>query len=496
MDQENVDASRRLRIVVDVDSALVNEPVVQHLTWLLVTLLTRTTNSVFAIVAISVADAPLLPGVDPSAPEGGRSLLDALKATADVFGPEAAPVVDEDGHCSADLVLRIGDTATADWSGAKILNVSASGWTGAVAPNASAAPLLNAGENSYGAYVAACLAASQAYMYTRVRDYHLQPVALNAWTLAQATTDLGVVASVDPGEPSVVLDHVLAGVGAVGTALLLTLWAYRPVSGTIRAGDSDLNGIEDTNLSRCLPFHRSDLGLAKAVVAADRLSGYHGLVIAPTAGDAQNLVDSRTHLISAVDTPDSRQALQDKYPASAVQASTSGLRLEMLRVNPTVNGACLRCFNPPREETPDNEIRAQVADMNEATIAAHAAALSVEIEQVREWGRVGGCGRIGDALLSRLRPSDGTSAQFSVGFMSVIAGVLLAAQVLKDAIRRAGDPERIALGAPLAGTETRFVSNVLSPENTIAVVRRYDRDHECPACQGIRAEVWANRWTG
>jgi hypothetical protein len=48
------------------------------------------------------------------------------------------------------------------------------------------------------------------------------------------------------------------------------------------------------------------------------------------------------------------------------------------------------------------------------------------------------CGHIGDALLERLRPSDGDPAQFSVGFMSVLAGTLLAAQAIKDAVRRAG----------------------------------------------------------
>jgi len=71
----------------------------------------------------------------------------------------------------------------------------------------------------------------------------------------------------------------------------------------------------------------------------------------PTHGLAENLVSNRTHLISTVDTPEGRQTLQDKYSASAVQASTSGLRLEMLRVDPTAGTACLRCFNPPRERT-------------------------------------------------------------------------------------------------------------------------------------------------
>lgn len=492
-----MDASRPLRVVVDVDTALVDQTSVQHLTWLLVTLLTRSTSTVIEVVAISTDDTPLLPGIDPGAPDGGPSLLDALLATAEAFGPEAAPVVDADELDGAELVLQVGNPAVERWTEAEILHVSATGWTGAVTPGpADVLPIDVATENPFGPYVAACLAAGQAYMYARVRDHHLQTVALNAWTLTQATTDLGAVAAVDPGDPTVDLDHVLAGIGAVGTALLLTLWAYRQASGIIRAADADSKGIDDTNLNRCVPFRWSDLGLPKAVVAAERLSGHHGLVIEPTVGYAQNLVGPRTHLISAVDIPKARQDLQDRYPASAVQASTSGLRLEMLRVDPTVGTACLRCFNPPPEETPDSAVRAEVAEMDEVTIAAHAAAVGTDPDQVRTWGRVGGCGQIGDALLDRLRPSDGSAAQFSVGFMSVLAGVLLAGQVLKDALQRAGDPERITVGVPLAGAEARFVANLLDPVSTLAGVRRYGGDNECPACRGIRAGIWANRWTG
>ncbi|MEU4607485.1 hypothetical protein AB0F43_31255 [Kribbella sp. NPDC023972] len=86
--------------------------------------------------------------------------------------------------------------------------------------------------------------------------------------------------------------------------------------------------------------------------------------------------------------------------------------------------------------------------------------------------------------------------QFSVGFMSVLAGVLLTGQVLKDALLRAGNPDRITDGVPLAGAEARFVANLLDPVNALAGVRRYGRDNDCPACRGVRGDVWAKRWTG
>lgn len=498
LDEERADASRALRVIVAIDTALVDQTGLQHLAWLLVTLLARSTKTIIATVGISIDDTPLAPGIDPGAPDGGPSLVDALKTAADAFGPDAPLVVDAAELDGADLVLQIGDTATPAWPGAGVLHVSAASWTGAVTPNTTdRLPIAVATANPFGPYIAACLAAGQAYMYARVRGYRLQAIALNAWTLDQAKTNLAAVAATDPGEPCAQLDHILAGVGAVGSALLLALWAYQPASGTVRAADADPKGVDDTNLNRCVPFHWTDRGRPKAEVAAERLSGHHGLEIEPTVGYAENLVGPQSHLISAVDTPKARQALQDKYPASAVQASTSGLRLELLRVDPNAGTACLRCFNPPPAEgAPDSEVRAQVAEMDEATVAAHAAAVGADPAQVREWGLTGGCGQIGDALLERLRPSDGTAAQFSVGFVSVLAGVLLAGQVIKNAIRRECNGVSVADGVPLSGANARFVTNLLDPAHAIAGVRRYSRDSECPACQGLRAEIWTRRYTG
>lgn len=493
-------ASQPLRVVIDVAPALAGQPGAQHLTWMLATLLTRNTKEVIASVGLDIDDVPLLPGTDPGAPDGGPSLNDALKFTAGVFGPDAAPVVDATELDNADLVLQLGDrnssSSASSWPNAAILRVSASEWTGAVTPgSAQALPLNLASTNPFGPYVAACLAAGQAYMYARVHEHPLQAVALNAWTLDQTTNDLSASDGVHPNDPSAELDHVLAGVGAIGSALLLTLWAYQPASGTIRAVDADPLGIDDTNLQRCAPFHQVDIGQPKALAAAMRLSGHHGLVIEPTNGRAEDLVGAHTHLISAIDTERARQALQDKYPASAVQASTSGLRMEILRVDPTSGTACLRCFNaPPRESVPDSEVQAQVADMDDATVLKHAAAVGTDAARVREWGRIGGCGQIGDALLARLRPSDGGAAQFSVGFASVLAGVLLAGQVLKDAIRR-GDDSATVGDAPLVGLSARFVTNLLDPVNSIAGPRPYLRDPQCPACEGVRADIWKSRYT-
>lgn len=492
--------SRPLRVVVKLGAAEAALAGAQHFAWLLVTLLTRSTSAVIEAIGIDVPDAALVPGVDPGAPDGGIGLRDALVATAERFGPSAAPVGDLATLSDADLVLQFGAGSEVRSPGVQVVYVAATAWTGSIAPDPAAlfAPELEL-DVPFGPYIAACLAAGQAFMFARVRDHHIPTVALNAWTLDQATTDvtdLTAVAEVNPGSPIVALDQVLAGAGAVGSALLLTLWAYENASGIIRAADADPEGVDETNLNRCVPYWWTDLGNPKAETAADRLNGRHGLVIEPTNGRAEGLVDKVTQLVSAVDVPEAREALQDRYPASIVQASTAGLRLEMLRVDPTVRTACIRCFNPPRTKTPDAEVRGLIARMNEAILAEHAAAVGATTDMVKEWGRVGGCGTIGDALLHRLRPSDGSAAQFSVGFVSVLAGVLLAAQVIKDTLRRDGDPNGIVGDVGLLGERARFVTNLLDPVNSPVGVRRYGRDSSCPSCEGARASVWRGRWTG
>ena len=461
------------------------------------TLLTRSTSSLIESIGIDVPDVELAPRIDPGTPEGGIGLGDALTATADRFGPDAAPVVDADVVDEPDLIFQVGERGASSWAAAQLVHVTATAWTGAVSTDPAVVfqPDLTH-DVPFGPYVAACLAAGQAFMFARVFDHQIPAVALNAWNLDQATKALADVAAVNPGAPTVELDHVLAGAGAVGSALLLTFWAYANATGTIRAADSDEKGVDDTNLNRCVPYWWTDLTHPKAQIATDRLSGHHGLVIDPTHGHAELLVDKETHLISAVDIPEARRALQDQYPASIVQASTAGLRIEMLRVDPTVPTACIRCFNPPQAKTPDAAIRAKIADMDETTIAEHATAVGASVDMVKEWGRAGGCGTIGDALLERLRPSDGSEAQFSVGFASVLAGVLLAAQVIKDTVRRAGDPGDVVGEAGLVGEFAHFVTNLLDPVNNPIPVRRYGRDSSCPACVGVRAATWRGRWTG
>lgn len=133
--------------------------------------------------------------------------------------------------------------------------------------------------------------------------------------------------------------------------------------------------------------------------------------------------------------------------------------------------------------------------MSAGEIAEHAMRVGVDPAEVTDWAEVGGCGKVGEALLRELRPSIGEPAAFSVGAVSVLAGVLLATQAIKDTVRRSDSVAATKNGVPLDGELSRFVLNLYSP-STMSGVRRYRRDASCPACGGVRAEIWARRWSG
>lgn len=500
----------------------------QQLAWVLVTLLTRSTPAIVERILIDCPPAVLLqPLVSPHADTDG-TLLSTLLLAQDLAGPDpslihAYPERDGDPapidgqHLTFVLNATTETIADADHAEHAQWYVTGSGWQAEITrtPHSTNQP----GEHEglpFGPYIAACFAAAQVYLRVRARDYQPTPVTLDAWTWAVAdqrqthgTTRPAPqtlpVRGPAPSAVAVAIDAVLAGVGAVGSACLLAMWSTPGLTGIVRAYDDDPDGIEITNLNRCLPFTGQHVGHPKGPTAAAVLQR-PGLEITGTHGAAEIGIDRATHLISAVDTPEARGALQDRYPASAIQASTRDLRLEVLRVDPASGSACLRCFNPPRQAPSDDELRAQLAAADAATVHRHADDLGIPETDIRAWTHDGECGTVGDRMLAHLREGTGHAAEFSVGFMSVLAGVLLAARAVQDAIARNAratgtrsetDPDD---GTPTpvdAGIDRpRFVLNLLDPHTQTNGPRTYRRDRDCPSCAGVRRDLWLQTWTG
>lgn len=76
--------------------------------------------------------------------------------------------------------------------------------------------------------------------------------------------------------PPISLDHTLAGVGAVGSAWIHTLWACPDLTGTVALYDPDPDGIDLTNLNRYVLFGQPSVGRRK-VKEAERVAASCGI---------------------------------------------------------------------------------------------------------------------------------------------------------------------------------------------------------------------------
>lgn len=284
-------------------------------------------------------------------------------------------------------------------------------------------------------------------------------------------------------------EHVLlAGVGAVGSALLHCLWPMW-LEGELLIADNDEAGIEDTNLNRYPFFGASSLGRPKASEAA-ALFRDHPLTLIPHDGGFDFFFEHRdrrpTLVLSAVDKNTTRAAIQDQYPALIVSGSTSDLRAELLRCGPPGRGACLRCFNPPENAPTDDEIRARlVASVNELERAADT--IGISRNAAREWADAGKCGEAGDRLLAHVRKSVTEPERFAVGFVSVAAGTVLAAQLLKECS---------STNAVLDERANRAVFQFWNPISAVNGPSFYSRQACCPKCapDTIDAKIWRTRY--
>lgn len=114
----------------------------------------------------------------------------------------------------------------------------------------------------------------------------------------------------------------------------------------------------------------------------------------------------------------------------------------------------------------------------------------VEESAVRRWLDRGHCDEIGTRLLKALHRSampETMPARFAVGFTSVLAGVLLAAETIK-----------IVLGRPLA-RESSSMNNItfqfFKPTASANAAMSLARDPLCIACDptGTGTAVWRRR---
>lgn len=465
--------AHQLAVYIRIDPADASLAAVQHTAAMLVNMLARLQGVVKGISIDCPADVPLCGRITTFA--GGEVPLDeALAYEVKEIG--IVPLAEHADH----IVINIGrqrcDGAT--------LNIYGEGWWGGVftefisASGASSLP--------FGPYTAAAIATAEVFKLSRIlpsKRIELRDVFFSTWS-QRATT---APDTAGPNEIRADLTgSLLIGVGAVGCAFLHSLWAMNP-TGTMAIADNDAKGIDDTNLNRYCIFGVSSVGERKASEAKKKL---HDATFLIDASDTsfEKLYEHQPNrfelVISAVDNNDARAAIQDKYPAAILSASTSDLRAEILLCGPPGEGACLRCFNPPPRKPSDNELRADLSKLPEK-IAAIVAELQISMQDASEWVESGRCSVTGSRMLELLQRDRSEPVQFAVPFASVMAGVLLAAETVK-LLAGSGN----SLGLISNRTSIQF-HNLIVRENSRTFLAR---DPNCPKCSsGAGLEIWRSR---
>jgi hypothetical protein len=467
-----------LRVLVVIDDEVSHHASIQHTAWMTLNELVRLSGVVEA-VGLRCPDGVALAGRVVPLAARNLDLASALRAGCAEIDIVAVEDADEDGRW--DRVLEIGPGPSQGG-----LRVHGEGWWGGYSAKGVAARCPESA-NPLGPYTAASLAVGSLFCAAALREY--EPTAelfYSCWTLRPSTQ----VPEDGPSLTALELDALLVGVGAVGSMVVHTLWALDQVSGRVALCDADKDGIDDTNLNRYVLFGSSSIGRPKAAAAAE-VAADANLSWEPVDKPVQTIPEFPKRVVSAVDVNTAREAIQVRYPARILSASTKDLRAEALRIGAPQSGACLRCFNPPEARPADDALREALAQGAYGDIRELAATHGLTEAEVEAWVVRGECGRASERLLPALRADLKLPPEFAISFVSSLAGVILTAELLKD---------HFAVAVPLDDRDVRAVFQFAIPLARTNKPASYQPDPTCPLCgpaaNAFAIEKWRERAKG
>lgn len=418
-----------VRITMGADASDVRH---QHTAYMLATVLARMTGVVHAVQL----HAPVVACSATLSPFSQRThLTDHIVEAVDAIGLPCKVNQTEEEPV---LVIHIGAA-----KGRADLFAAGNGWTGAIATS----PIHLEGHdgNVIGPYVAACLAAAEAFKAICGQD----PPAIPAFRSVDAAT--GLVSSqpvqLMSGPPAKIPADVVyvVGCGAVGSAALLALASF-PLVGVCAVDQPD-NPIDATNLNRYLLATTRDVGKPKAAAAKARLthaawpilardSGWVGVRQAMGKGLGVNDFERRVAaaeneesypaVLSGVDAGAARRDIQRALPKAFVQGNTGGLNVQVRSFNlADPNAECGACrARTVQADHLANLLRGLSREQQKAKVASAGI----------PWSRVEAflgpeCATLTEDEKENLRPHL-EGHDFSVSFVSALAGFTAAAQLL------------------------------------------------------------------
>ncbi|MDA9440581.1 hypothetical protein XH98_15980 [Bradyrhizobium sp. CCBAU 51745] len=432
--------AQRVRIVVDGPWAASRSG--QLLTSCLVNLLSRQVELVktIEIDAPTVGSLIALPNGEPAG-----DFPACLELIASWAVKRHVTVTASSGPTAeADVTVMIG-TKVAVHSGAALFAVG-DGWKAWVGlPDRAPTNITPSKANPLGPFLAATLIAGEIFKHFRglLRGRFLDADGYSLWSGETSSNWDELEDGPELAGLRLRPIHVV-GAGAVGNGLAYVLANARLLEAFALFIDDDT--YDGTSLNRCFLAGWQDVEDPKvnAVVATLIKCGvgaaaFPGTVKQYLNADRSQLppdiarqADDLTFdvVVSCVDRGTSRQDVQGLSPSLLFGGSTLGLgaRANFYPSDPGV--ACLSCFNPSeRDGEKLRALESKLRGMDKQQRAAFLHSNGVESQIVEEYPESPRCGSLGEAALRDLATRG--SAEFSVGFVSLAAALLLSAKLFQ-----------------------------------------------------------------
>jgi molybdopterin/thiamine biosynthesis adenylyltransferase len=433
---------KRVRITADHQYA--SSTAGQHTLWMLANLLARQFGIIGAL-ELRVPEVPLCPGVAffGSAP----TLSTTLTHTIALIAGGTVSVASTD-PAAPDAEVIVGPVPPDDTHSHFRVAILGSGWRMFVGRPRNTPTELPRSALPFGPYLAACYAAGEVFKHLRGlkpgKGQYANNLLISLWDCLIA--DTWAQLSIGDESCAVTLPSAyLVGVGAVGQAVVAAMAATPALQTHLTLVEHEV--VDEPNLNRYVLASQSSIGLPKADVAAAALarpgltSHTYRCPWPAAAGDFRERERQRGDLrreeeryrygiiLSCVDKNPARHAIQQFYPRLILGGSTLDLHASVVLYDMKSDYECLKCNNPlPEKQKSLEDLEQELRDLapeERARVVTNngldLAAIEAHLAQPR-------CGSLGEQEIQKF---GAPTPDWSVGFVSVAAGVTLAAQHVK-----------------------------------------------------------------
>jgi hypothetical protein len=330
--------------------------------------------------------------------------------------------------------------------------INADGWVAYISNQSIDVLFCPSAGNPFGPIAAACFGAAEAFRaFLRklgcTNGIAQRPVSTFRYSVLRGLGSQATNANVPLPSKVSLGEFTLVGAGAVGSSLVYTLAIVPKLGGTIHILDDET--IDGPNLNRYLIARLADIGVKKAILAAKILNGK--IKVEPFYGSYETYPGRQNIplLVSTVDNRNqnaTRRAIQSDLPRLILHGATGEEKVSVARLDFS-SGACLGCLFPLETNPIIGELSRlfeispeeaeQLLSEDQCFSEEHAYRLSARtminaIELLKHVGKPfmkvfqnNVCGNLNVQI-------EGKRIEAAVPFVSLMAGVMLAAELIKE----------------------------------------------------------------